>query len=120
MKQLLIGMLAAMLLPCALAMELNEDKPFAQHHLVLQLSEATSLKQAGVVNIANNLIRHYEGPDNIDIQIVTFAGGVQLLRRDDNPQEERLKSLMLNGVKFVICLNTLDTMEQKTGRRMAY
>jgi len=99
---------------------LNEDKPFAERHLVLQLSDADAAHQKAVLNISNNLIKHYGGPDFIDIQVVVFGPGVHLLARADNPHAARIRSLMDNGVRFQICQNTLDSMETQTGRAFEY
>ncbi len=42
-------------------------------HVVLQLSDGDSERQARVLSVANNLIKHYGGPDFIDIEIVAFG-----------------------------------------------
>ena len=51
-----------------------DEKPFAETHLVLQLSDQE--EESVVLDVANNLIRYYGGPDIIDIEIVTFGPGV--------------------------------------------
>ncbi|MCF6225124.1 MAG: hypothetical protein L3J22_02325 [Xanthomonadales bacterium] len=95
---------------------LNEDKPFAKAHIILQISDADPKKQALVIDIANNLIRHYGGADMADIEIIAFASGIDLLF-DGSPNESRIASLTDSGVKFYICMNTVDTRERKTGKR---
>lgn len=99
---------------------LNEDKPFAERHLVLQLSDADAAHQKAILNISNNLIRHYGGPDFIDIQVVVFGPGVLLLASKDNTHSKRIRSLMDNGVSFRICQNTLDSMESESGQAFSY
>lgn len=94
----------------------SEDKPFAEHFVVLQLSEREAEKQDFVLSIANNLIKHYGSPDVIDIEIIAFGPGIALLMAD-NPREERIASLVEYGVRFVGCLNTVDTLERQTGKR---
>jgi len=93
---------------------LGEFKPFAEKHVILQLSDQTS--EAVVLDTANNLIKNYGGPDMIDIEIVTFGKGVRLLFAD-SPHLTRIDSLVENGVRFYVCKNTLDTMERKSGER---
>ena len=95
---------------------LNEDKPFAKAHIILQLSDADPKKHSLVLDIANNLTRHYGGADMADIEIVAFASGIDLLL-EGNPHEARISSLVDSGVNFYICLNTVDTRERKTGKR---
>ncbi len=108
----------------AMAVE-REEKPFAQQHVILQLSDADPSKYTAVLDIANNLIKHYHGPDFVDVEIIAFAGGVQMYVVDDktgdnpegNPNASRISSLQSNGVRFYVCLNTLDSMQRRTGKR---
>jgi len=90
-----------------------DEKPFAETHLVLQLSDADEAKQSMVLSNANNLIKYYGGPDAIDIEIVTFGPGVKLLF-SNTKFRSRIESLIANEVRFVICQNTLDTIARKT------
>jgi len=94
----------------------DDEKPFAEAHVVLQLSDGESERQARILSIANNLIKHYGGPDFIDIEIVAFGPGIALLYAD-NENLERISSLAANGVRFIGCMNTVDTIERKTGKR---
>lgn len=94
----------------------SEDKPFAEAFIVLQLSDQDPLKQDAVLDIANNLIKHYGSPDLVDIEIVAFGAGMRLLL-EGNTRSLRISSLVENGVRFVGCMNTVDTMERKTGKR---
>lgn len=84
--------------------------------MVLQLSDGGGDRQARVLSVANNLIKHYGGPDFIDIEIVAFGPGIALLYAD-NENLERISSLAANGVSFIGCMNTMDTIERKTGKR---
>jgi uncharacterized protein len=94
----------------------DSDKPFAEAHIVLQLSDRDAEVQARVINVANNLIKHYGGPDFVDIEIVAFGPGLSLLF-PDNPQRERIASLLPSGVRFVGCMNTVASIERETGKR---
>lgn len=117
MKSSLLLALALLLfaaLPQAPAEE--TDKPFAEAHIVLQLADGDDQSQARALNVANNLIKHYGGPDFVDIEIVTYGPGISLLY-PDNPNRERISSLMTNEVRFVGCLNTLATIERESGKR---
>ena len=96
---------------------LSEDKPFAEAHIIFQVSDAEPVHYQAVLDIANNLTRHYGGPDMVDIEVVAFGVGVPMLYAQDNPNEERITSLMAHGVRFYVCGNTLDTLERKHGKR---
>lgn len=94
----------------------EDPKPFAEARVILQLSDADERKQNLVLDVANNLIKHYGGPDMIDIEIIAFAQGIELLFAD-SPRGERIDSLVVSGVRFVACKNTVDTLERVTGKR---
>jgi intracellular sulfur oxidation DsrE/DsrF family protein len=93
------------------------DKPFAEHRLAIQLSDNDPKKEGLVISIANNLLKAYD-PDKIAIEVVTFGPGIDLLR-PENPNRQRVESLIAQGVKFDVCLNTVDSIERETGKRPA-
>jgi intracellular sulfur oxidation DsrE/DsrF family protein len=66
--------------------------------------------------VANNLVKHYGGPDFVDIEIVAFGPGLSLLY-PDNSERERIASLVSSGVRFVGCMNTAASIERQTGKR---
>src|SRR6185436_5073745 len=92
-----------------------QDKPFAEHRIVLQLSDNDPKKQGLVISVANNLLKFYD-PDKVAIEVVTFGPGIELLF-PDNSLRARIESLVAQGVRFDICLNTVDTVERDTGKR---
>ena len=92
------------------------DKPFAEAFIVLQISDGDAEAQARVVNVASNLVKHYGGPDFVDIEVVAFGPGLSLLY-PGHSQQERIESLLASGVRFVGCRNTMETIERKTGKR---
>ena len=100
----------------AAALAQDGDKPFAEARVVLQLADGDDETQARVLNVANNLIKHYGGPDFVDIEGVAFGPGLSLLF-PDNPQRERIKSLLPSGVRFIGCMNTAESIERATGKR---
>ncbi len=92
-----------------------QDKPFAEHKIVLQLSDNDPRKEALVISVANNLLKFYD-PDKVAIEVVAFGPGIDLLR-SENPSRKQVESLIAQGVRFDVCLNTVDTIERETGRR---
>ena len=93
------------------------DKPFAEHHLALQLSDSDPKKEGLVISVAYNLLKYY-GPDKVAIEVVTFGPGIDLLKAD-NANRKLVDSLVAQGVRFDICGNTLDTIARETGQRPA-
>jgi intracellular sulfur oxidation DsrE/DsrF family protein len=92
-----------------------QDKPFAEHKLVLQLSDNDVRKQNLVISVANNLLKFYD-PDKVAIEVVAFGPGIEVLR-SESPARKQVESLIAQGVRFDVCLNTVDTIERETGRR---
>ena len=92
-----------------------QDKPFAEHRIVLQLSDNDPKKQSLVISVAYNLLKFYD-PDKVAIEVVTFGPGIDLLR-PENTNRKLDESLVAQGVRFDVCLNTVDTIERETGKR---
>jgi intracellular sulfur oxidation DsrE/DsrF family protein len=89
------------------------DKPFAEKHVVLQISDGDPAKQTLVLNVANNLIQHY-GQDKIDVEIVAFGPGLPIMfAKNDNTK--RISGLVSSGVQFSACGNTIKGITKKTG-----
>ena len=104
----------------ALMLSLNlyaspETKPFAEKRIVLQISDNDPFKQTLVLNVANNLIKHY-GQDTVDIEIVAFGPGLRLLFKD-NANVGRIDGLASNGVQFSACQNTINGMGRQLGSK---
>ena len=91
------------------------DKPFAEHRIALQLSDNDPRKQGLVISVAYNLLKAYD-PDKVAIEVVTFGPGIDLLRTE-NANRKFVESLVAQGVRFDVCLNTVDTIERETGKR---
>ena len=92
-----------------------QDKPFAEHRIVLQLSDGDVKKQALVLSVANNLLRAYD-PDKVAVEVVTFGPGIEMLLVGSE-RRRQVESLIAQGVRFDICLNTVDTIEREAGKR---
>jgi uncharacterized protein len=92
-----------------------QDKPFAEHKVVLQLSDNDAKKQALVISVAYNLLKAYD-PDKVAIEVVAFGPGIDLLRTESS-NRKLVESLIAQGVRFDVCLNTVDTVERETGKR---
>src|SRR3981081_1896325 len=72
------------------------DKPFAEHRIVLQLSDNDPKKQGLVISVAYNLLKFYD-PDKVAIEVVTFGPGIDLLR-PDNTSSQLVESMVEEGV----------------------
>jgi len=110
----------AALLAAPLALSLTaaqaDDKP---HRLALQISDGDEGKMNAVLNVAANVSRYYsEKGEEIEIRIVAFNAGLNMLLADRTPVATRLKSFKqgMPNVSFDACENTLDTIAHKEGK----
>jgi uncharacterized protein len=110
-----VSMLAALASGAQAQLAPLPDKPFAEHRIVLQLSDNDAGKQGLVISVAYNLLKLYD-PDKVAIEVVAFGPGIDLLR-PENTNRKLVESLVAQGVKFDVCLNTVDTIERETGKR---
>jgi hypothetical protein len=92
----------------------QEEKPFAEHKFVLQISDMDPSKQTLVLNVAGNILKAY-GPDQADVEIVAFGPGLRLLFEDNN-NSSRIDGLVDSGVRFFACQNTINNMSKTLGR----
>ena len=107
--------ISSTILWCVSLAFLLEEKPFAEKHVVLQISDPNPFKQTLVLNVASNLVKHY-GPDKVDVEIVAFGPGLRLLFKD-NANTGRIQGLAANGVRFDACANTLKNMTKQLGEK---
>ncbi len=112
-----IGVVLACVMALPLLAAAAEDKPFAEHKVVLQISDSEPAKQTLVLNVTNNILKAY-GVDKVDVEIVAFGPGLNLLLAN-NPNAERINGLAGNGVRFSACQNTLTAMTRELGKEPA-
>jgi intracellular sulfur oxidation DsrE/DsrF family protein len=116
-RAVMVALMLATVLPIARAEQPSPlpEKPFAEHRIALQLSDNDPKKQALVISVAYNLLKLYD-PDKVAIEVVAFGPGIDLLR-PENANRKLVESLVAQGVRFDVCLNTVDTIERETGKR---
>jgi uncharacterized protein len=106
---------AFLLLPFALAPAVAME----HHKLALQISDNDPVKMNAVLNVAANVSKYYSDKgDEVEIQIVAFNAGLNMLRQDKSPVLERLNSFKqgMQNVSFLACENTLDAMTKSEGK----
>jgi len=112
-----MSMVGALFLCCALlapgALWAQEEKPFAEHKLVLQISDMDPAKQTLVLNVANNFLNNF-GDDQADVEIVAFGPGLRLLF-EGNANSGRIDGLVERGARFFACQNTINNMSNTLG-----
>ena len=113
---LLRSLFAALLF---LPLSLGAASALEKHRLALQISDESPEKMNAVLNVAANVSKYYaDKGDEIEIQIVAFNAGLNMLRTDKSPVLERLKSFKqgMPNVSFMACQNTIDAITRKEGK----
>lgn len=90
------------------------------HRLALQISDDTPEKMNAVLNVAANVARYYaQKGEEVEIRIVAFNAGLNMLRTDRSPVLGRLKSMSESfpDLRFEACANTREGMARQEGKK---
>ncbi|GEP59813.1 DsrE family protein [Reyranella soli] len=85
------------------------------HRLILQVNTNEPAVMNLALNNAANAEQHYKSiGEKIQIEIVTFGPGLNMLRDDTSPVKERIKSLAetSRSISFAACDNTRANMSR--------
>src|SRR5947207_13964360 len=107
---LMLTFIPALVAPARAQQAPLQDKPFAEHKIVLQLSDNDPKRQALVISVAYNLLKFYY-PAKVASVVVTFGPGIVLLRTD-NGNRKLVESLIRLCVRFVLCFYTCHTLSR--------
>jgi len=116
-RTLLRAVVATGLLIATCAVPARAAEP---HRLALQISDDEPAKMRAVLDVAANVSRHYSGQgEDVEIVVVAFNGGLEMLLEDRSPVKERLANFLksMPNVSFMACGNTLETLTVKEGKR---
>jgi intracellular sulfur oxidation DsrE/DsrF family protein len=117
MKKVMMWLMAVTMSVGLANAELHDGKPFAETHIIMQVSDAEPVHYQAVLDISNNLTKRY-GQEMVDIEVIAFGVGVPFVFAGENDKfAARIASLQEHGVRFYVCGNTLDTLERKHGKR---
>jgi uncharacterized protein len=102
-----------------LSLALTPASALEKHRLALQISDDDAAKMNAVLNVAANVSKYYSDKgEEIEIQVVAFNAGLNMLRVDKSPVLTRLKSFKqgMPNVRFKACENTLEAMTRNEGK----
>jgi intracellular sulfur oxidation DsrE/DsrF family protein len=90
------------------------------HHLAIQIDQNDPQTMNLVLNNATNVIEYYRDKhEDVDIDVVAFGPGLNMLRADTSPVQDRikrLKDMVFPGkIRFSACDNTRKGMEKAEG-----
>ncbi len=90
------------------------------HHLALQISDDSADKMNTVLGNATNAAHYYaEKGEKLEIRVVAYSGGLNMLRADKSPVLERLKSMSKDvpNITFEACNNSIEGVAKKEGKK---
>src|SRR6478672_11682041 len=123
MRGFLQSCAAAILISLALASPspAADGKP---HHIAIQVDQNDPQVMNLALNNATNVIEYYRGRnEDVNIDIVTYGPGLNMLRADTSPVQDRikrLKDMVFPGkIQFSACNNTKQGMEKAEGHAIS-
>ena len=85
------------------------------HRLVLQVNTNDPAAMTLALNNASNVEQYYRGRgEHVQIEVVTFGPGLNMLREDTSPVKDRIKAISEKtpSISFMACGNTMDNMRK--------
>lgn len=94
------------------------------HHIAIQVDQNDPQLMNLALNNATNVIEYYRAKnEDVDVDIVTYGPGLNMLRSDTSPVQDRikrLKDLVFPGkIQFSACNNTKQAMEKAEGHAIS-
>jgi hypothetical protein len=83
------------------------------HHLILQVNTNEPAMMNLALNNATNVEQYYKARgEKVEIEVVAFGPGLNMLREDTSPVKDRIKTIMENSsfISFMACGNTQENM----------
>jgi intracellular sulfur oxidation DsrE/DsrF family protein len=94
-----------------------------RHRLAIHVDQSDIAQMNLALGNASNVVEHYKARgEEVEIEIVTYAQGLHMLREDTSPVKERIRLLRekLPNVVFSACDNTRRRMEKDEGRKITF
>jgi intracellular sulfur oxidation DsrE/DsrF family protein len=92
------------------------------HRVVFQISDESPDKMNLVLGNATNVAKYYSGKgEQVEIKVVAFNTGVNMMRTDKSPVLDRLKSVTesLPNLTLEVCNNTLEGMAKREDKKVS-
>ena len=92
------------------------------HRVVLQIDDNDPKRMNLVLNNAANVNKYYQDKgEEVQIEVVAYGPGLNMLNANKSPVKQRILSFGQNfdNVGFRACSNTMAKMKRKTGKEVA-
>ncbi len=119
MKAIFHGVLIVFALVLAASPGFAAEKA-ASHRIAIQVSQNGPEQMSLALFNAANAIKYYSAKgESIEVEVVAYGPGLNMLREDTSPVKDRIKSLKASSVggdiRFSACHNTKEAMEKREG-----
>jgi intracellular sulfur oxidation DsrE/DsrF family protein len=117
------GVIAAAAL-VALAIPVTAADAPRPHRVAIQIDQSDPAVVGMALNNASHVIEHYRAKgEDVDVEIVAYGPGLNILRADTSTVKDRLDQLVQlaapGRLKFAACNNTKEAMEKREGHPIA-
>jgi uncharacterized protein len=95
-----------------------------RHRLLIQVDQNDPAVMNLALNNATNVIEYYRARgQDVNVDVVAYGPGLNMLRADTSPVQDRIKSFkdlaFPSKIQFSACNNTKENMEKKEGHPIA-
>jgi uncharacterized protein len=91
------------------------------HRLILQVNTNDPAMMNLALNNATNVEQYYKDlGEKVEIEIVTFGPGLNMLRDDTSPVKDRIKAISekMPSISFMACGNTQENMHKAENKKI--
>jgi intracellular sulfur oxidation DsrE/DsrF family protein len=94
------------------------------HRIAIQVDQNDPDVMNLALNNVSNLVEYYGSKgEEVQIEVVAYGPGLNMLRQDKSPVKERIKTIkdgsFPSTVNFIACHNTMVGMEKREGQPIA-
>lgn len=119
MLKKILRMLALLLTSVGLLSSATAHEPGVPYQIIFHLDENDKERMNLVLNNVSNVLKHFNDMNReVEIEVITYSGGLHLLRDDTSPVKSRIQNFAdtYSNVKFIACGNTIKGMTKKEGK----
>lgn len=95
-----------------------------EHRVAIQVDQNDPAVMNLALNNATNIMEYYKSKnETVQIDVVTYGPGLNMLRADTSPVHDRIKQIVNasfpSNIRFSACENTKQGMEKREGKEIS-
>jgi intracellular sulfur oxidation DsrE/DsrF family protein len=123
-RAMIVAVASISIVSAALAEDAKRHGSTEHHRLLIQVDQNDPALMNLALNNATNVIEYYRAKgEDVSVDVVTYGPGLNMLRADTSPVQDRIKSFkdfaFPSKIQFSACNNTKEGMEKKEGHPIA-